>query len=129
MEYTSDDGRCYYWNAATGTTQWEKPEDANILQPTDPIPSVQVVFNQTSSDLFVFHLPTDWNEAELKRHFEPFGNVTSVKVILDRETGQSRGFGFVGYEHLAEATIAMQNMNGYQVGGKRLKVSLKKENR
>eukprot|EP01053_Blabericola_migrator_P000119 Blabericola_migrator_1__118@NODE_102_length_14292_cov_312_776380_g90_i0_p2_GENE_NODE_102_length_14292_cov_312_776380_g90_i0NODE_102_length_14292_cov_312_776380_g90_i0_p2_ORF_typecomplete_len666_score97_77RRM_1/PF00076_22/7_1e19RRM_1/PF00076_22/7_2e16RRM_1/PF00076_22/1_7e18RRM_5/PF13893_6/0_00018RRM_5/PF13893_6/0_00015RRM_5/PF13893_6/0_015RRM_7/PF16367_5/5_8e05RRM_7/PF16367_5/0_35RRM_7/PF16367_5/0_01Limkainb1/PF11608_8/0_00093Limkainb1/PF11608_8/22Limkainb1/PF11608_8/0_11DUF1866/PF08952_11/0_0053 len=76
-------------------------------------------------NLFIFHLPSDWRENELKEAFAPFGNILSAKVVK-RPDGSSKGYGFVCFEHQQDAMAAASQMNGYSVGGKRLKVSLKK---
>lgn len=76
-------------------------------------------------NLFIFHLPSDWREAELKEAFSPFGNILSAKVVK-RPDGSSKGYGFVCFEHQHDALTAASQMNGFSVGGKRLKVSLKK---
>eukprot|EP01055_Gregarina_sp_Pseudo9_P000075 Gregarina_sp_Pseudo_9__74@NODE_104_length_4259_cov_13_977014_g96_i0_p1_GENE_NODE_104_length_4259_cov_13_977014_g96_i0NODE_104_length_4259_cov_13_977014_g96_i0_p1_ORF_typecomplete_len656_score106_97RRM_1/PF00076_22/3_5e19RRM_1/PF00076_22/3_5e16RRM_1/PF00076_22/1_8e18RRM_5/PF13893_6/6_9e05RRM_5/PF13893_6/0_00013RRM_5/PF13893_6/0_0036RRM_7/PF16367_5/4_2e05RRM_7/PF16367_5/0_15RRM_7/PF16367_5/0_0013Limkainb1/PF11608_8/0_00067Limkainb1/PF11608_8/14Limkainb1/PF11608_8/0_0065DUF1866/PF08952_11/0_00073DU len=76
-------------------------------------------------NLFIFHLPSDWRETELKEAFSPFGNILSAKVVK-RPDGSSKGYGFVCFEHQQDALAAASQMNGFSVGGKRLKVSLKK---
>eukprot|EP01054_Gregarina_sp_Poly1_P000539 Gregarina_sp_Poly_1__538@NODE_112_length_13900_cov_236_895034_g99_i0_p2_GENE_NODE_112_length_13900_cov_236_895034_g99_i0NODE_112_length_13900_cov_236_895034_g99_i0_p2_ORF_typecomplete_len664_score95_16RRM_1/PF00076_22/4_9e19RRM_1/PF00076_22/1_6e16RRM_1/PF00076_22/1_6e18RRM_5/PF13893_6/0_0015RRM_5/PF13893_6/0_00014RRM_5/PF13893_6/0_025RRM_5/PF13893_6/1e04RRM_7/PF16367_5/0_00013RRM_7/PF16367_5/0_1RRM_7/PF16367_5/0_0041DUF1866/PF08952_11/0_00091DUF1866/PF08952_11/0_3DUF1866/PF08952_11/0_9Limkainb1/ len=76
-------------------------------------------------NLFIFHLPSDWREAELKEAFASFGNILSAKVVK-RPDGSSKGYGFVCFEHQQDALAAAAQMNGFSVGGKRLKVSLKK---
>jgi CUG-BP- and ETR3-like factor len=58
--------------------------------------------------------------------FATFGNLLSAKVFVDRATNQSKCFGFVSYDNPNSATAAIQTMNGFQVGMKRLKVQLKK---
>jgi RNA recognition motif-containing protein len=52
--------------------------------------------------------------------------VISAKIFVDKITGQSKGFGFVSYDNAASAALAIQSMAGYEIGGKRLKVELKK---
>eukprot|EP00091_Calanus_sinicus_P025703 TRINITY_DN9958_c0_g1_i1.p1 TRINITY_DN9958_c0_g1~~TRINITY_DN9958_c0_g1_i1.p1 ORF type:complete len:158 (+),score=23.30 TRINITY_DN9958_c0_g1_i1:661-1134(+) len=56
----------------------------------------------------------------------PFGNVISSKVFIDRATNQSKCFGFVSFDNPTSAQAAIQAMNGFQIGMKRLKVQLKK---
>ena len=58
--------------------------------------------------------------------FLPFGNVISSKVFIDRATNQSKCFGFVSFDNPTSAQAAIQAMNGFQIGMKRLKVQLKK---
>eukprot|EP00276_Gloeochaete_wittrockiana_P000497 CAMPEP_0184675818 /NCGR_PEP_ID=MMETSP0308-20130426/88008_1 /TAXON_ID=38269 /ORGANISM="Gloeochaete witrockiana, Strain SAG 46.84" /LENGTH=298 /DNA_ID=CAMNT_0027123585 /DNA_START=382 /DNA_END=1278 /DNA_ORIENTATION=- len=76
-------------------------------------------------NLFVFHLPTEVDDATLFRLFSPFGALESVKVITDKTTGESKGYGFVKYFRMADALQSIQQMNGFQVGSKHLKVSFK----
>ena len=71
-------------------------------------------------NLFVAGLPYDLDDAELMEIFEKFGTVTSAKVAIDKETGKSRGFGFVEMPNSAEATDAIENLNDISLGKKPL---------
>jgi RNA recognition motif-containing protein len=76
-----------------------------------------------STKLFVGSLPWAVNDDALKAVFEPHGAVISAKVITDRQTGRSRGFGFVEMENEAEASNAIQALNGSELKGRNIIVS------
>jgi CUG-BP- and ETR3-like factor len=115
------------------------------------------------ANLFVYHLPHDLTDADLATAFNPFGNVISAKVYVDKFTGESKGFGksspvalrrvhsltpkglrlesinrsnssfhfyrlpgFVSYDSVMSAEAAIEQMNGFQIGNKRLKVQHKR---
>ena len=68
--------------------------------------------------IFVAGLPYDMDDAELEEFFEKFGTVTSVKVAMDRETGKSKGFGFVEMPNDTEAREAIEGLNDISLGKK-----------
>lgn len=76
-----------------------------------------------SIKLFVGSLPWAVNDEALKSAFEPYGKVLSAKVIIDRNTKRSRGFGFVEMESEAEAAAAIQALNGSDLKGRNIIVS------
>ncbi|KAH6799704.1 hypothetical protein C2S51_036188 [Perilla frutescens var. frutescens] len=81
------------------------------------------------ANLFIFHIPQHYGDAELANLFQRFGKVLSAKVFVDRATGVSKCFGFVSYDSPAAAQNAITTMNGYQLGGKKMKVQLKRDNK
>ncbi|XP_072164810.1 CUGBP Elav-like family member 1-A isoform X3 [Diadema setosum] len=91
--------------AATNQKQKEGPEGAN---------------------LFIYHLPQDYTDSDLVSMFSPYGAILSAKVFIDKNTNLSKCFGFVSYDSPLSAQTAIQSMNGFSVGTKRLKVQLKR---
>lgn len=75
-----------------------------------------------SNKLFVGGLSWDTDDDSLRNAFEPHGEIREAKVITDRETGRSRGFGFVTYVNGADADKAIEAMNGASLDGRTLKV-------
>ncbi|XP_078583209.1 CUGBP Elav-like family member 2 isoform X38 [Branchiostoma floridae x Branchiostoma japonicum] len=78
------------------------------------------------ANLFIYHLPQEFGDQDLMQTFMPFGNVISAKVFIDKQTNLSKCFGFVSYDNPVAAQAAIQAMNGFQIGMKRLKVQLKR---
>jgi cold-inducible RNA-binding protein len=77
--------------------------------------------------LFVAGLPYDLDDAELEEIFEKFGPVVSAKVAMDKETGKSRGFGFVEMSESADAKEAIEHLNEISLGKKPLVVKAAEE--
>ena len=74
------------------------------------------------SKLFVGGLAWATDENSLKTHFANYGEVTDAKVISDRETGRSRGFGFITFAEESSANEAMENLNGSELDGRTIRV-------
>src|SRR6187401_1162880 len=70
--------------------------------------------------IFIAGLPYDLDDAELEEIFEKFGKVVSAKVAMDRETGKSKGFGFVEMPNEVEAKDAIESLNDISLGKKPL---------
>ncbi|MBI9080771.1 MAG: RNA-binding protein [Pseudodesulfovibrio sp.] len=75
-----------------------------------------------SKNIYVGNLPWSVTEDEVRAAFEAFGEVTSVKLIEDRETGRPRGFGFVEMED-SGALEAIESLDGKDFGGRNIKVN------
>lgn len=76
--------------------------------------------------IYVGNLPFSATENDVRAMFEKHGKVDSVKLVNDRETGRPRGFGFVDMPS-ADAQTAIQHMNGFDVGGRPLRVNEARE--
>jgi cold-inducible RNA-binding protein len=74
--------------------------------------------------LYVGNLSYNTGESELREMFGAYGTVESVAVITDRDTGRSKGFGFVEFGNDAEAQAAISGLNGKEVSGRSLTVSV-----
>jgi RNA recognition motif-containing protein len=74
-------------------------------------------------DIYVGNLSYSATDADLRGLFEAYGKVSSARVIADKFSGQSRGFGFVEMPEQAEAETAIQNTNGSDFMGRRLRVN------
>jgi RNA recognition motif-containing protein len=74
-------------------------------------------------NIYVSNLSFNVQDEDLREFFAPFGEVTSAKVINDRQTGQSRGFGFVEWSVVASANKAIEELNGGSVDGRTIRVT------
>jgi cold-inducible RNA-binding protein len=74
-------------------------------------------------NIFVGNLNFNTSEDELRQIFEPFGSVDRVSIMTDRDTGRSRGFGFVEMTNNEDGEKAISALNGTQIGGRTLNVN------
>lgn len=74
-------------------------------------------------NIYVGNLSYSMSEDELREAFAAHGEVSSVKILSDRETGRSRGFGFVEMPNASEGEKAIAQLNGKDVGGRALRVN------
>ena len=72
--------------------------------------------------LFVAGLPNDFDDVDLKEMFELYGTVNFAKIVMDRETGRSKGFGFVDMPDEAEAKGAIETLDNASIRGKKMAV-------
>ncbi|MGB5209448.1 MAG: RNA-binding protein [Gammaproteobacteria bacterium] len=74
-------------------------------------------------NIYVGNLPYSTTDADLQAMFQEFGSVQSAKVIIDRETQRSKGFGFVEMASSDEGNKAIEALNGNEVGGRQMRVN------
>ncbi len=77
--------------------------------------------------IYVGNLPYQTTEQDLESLFTEYGQVNSVAIIVDRQTGRSRGFGFVEMENESEATSAIEGLNERELGGRNLVINEARE--
>ena len=134
-EYETEDGQKYYHNSASGETSWERPAQyiKGTSQPHTPwwADSAQrggeSRVGPPGATLFVARQMRrgeydNFDSHDLERAFEKYGTLLRATITLDRETGVSKGFGFVSFSSAEEADAAMQAMHGTMIGGKRLRI-------
>ncbi len=73
--------------------------------------------------IYVGNLPFAYQDADLAKLFEEFGEIKSAKIIMDRDMGRSKGFGFVEIEDDGVAMNAVEQLNGKEVNGRPLRVN------
>lgn len=73
-------------------------------------------------NIYVSNISFSLDEEDLSQAFAEYGGVSSVKIIVDKFTGKSRGFGFVEMDNDAEAKNAIKNLDGFELGGRELQV-------
>ncbi|KAF4683701.1 hypothetical protein FOZ62_025353 [Perkinsus olseni] len=149
-EYLSQsDGRYYYHNARTCQTQWDVPYEFQNMGPP-PAPSPQPQQQDRSygggygpmqtpraqqqrrdgpmgANVFVYNIPPEWTDGDLVREFGSCGAISTTRVIIDSQTNQSKGYGFVSFHEVRSAMKACDTMDGFMTStGRRLKVQIKK---
>ena len=77
-----------------------------------------------SNKLYVGNLSYSVRDDDLQQHFSAFGNVQSAKVMMERDTGRSKGFGFVEMSSSQEAQAAIEGLHGKNMGGRDLTVNI-----
>lgn len=78
-------------------------------------------------NIYVGNVPYNSTEEDLGNLFSEYGTVTSVKIIINKHTGRSKGFGFVEMANEAEGNKAVESLDGYEINGRNLRVDKAKE--
>jgi RNA recognition motif-containing protein len=74
-------------------------------------------------NIYVGNLPFDAQESDLRKIFSEYGPIDSAAVVMDRDTGRSRGFGFIELTDSGQAAQAIEKLNGYDWNGRQLTVN------
>jgi hypothetical protein len=85
---------------------------------TSPGPPIQTTASNKGPDganLFIFHIPNHFTNLDMFRLFCQYGNLLSVRIMVEKDTGRSRGFGFVSYDSPESAALAIKELNGFAV--------------
>eukprot|EP00916_Digyalum_oweni_P011299 GHVL01018826.1.p2 GENE.GHVL01018826.1~~GHVL01018826.1.p2 ORF type:complete len:292 (+),score=57.13 GHVL01018826.1:2389-3264(+) len=129
VTYTTPEGHPYYYNVITSVTSWEKPAELDSKSQTimpNPVVAAATGFGPVGCNVYLFHLPHEWTEAEIRNVFSPYGQILGVRVPRCDQSGKNKGYAFVSYESNKAALNAVVGLNGLHAGGKWLKVTLKK---
>ncbi|GET89139.1 RNA-binding protein, putative [Leishmania tarentolae] len=111
-------------SAASTPAQQSKPESVAAPAAGESSVSGGYAYDpEVLRNLIVNYLPPLMNEAQVYELFGQFGRIESVKIIYDKITGESRGYGFVKYQFFFSATYAVFYLNRFEIGGKKLKVA------
>jgi hypothetical protein len=97
-----------------------RPEAAygQYFPASSPGPPIQTTTSNKGPDganLFIFHIPNHFTNIDMYQLFCPYGNLLSVRIMVERDTGRSRGFGFVSYDLPESAALAIKELNGFAV--------------
>jgi RNA recognition motif-containing protein len=132
-EYFAPDGKAYFYNTETKVTTWDVPEEFKVQPPPPPPQRIPTPLSgamdkgPTGSNIFVYGLPDEWRENDFADEFSKFGRIISTKIIYDKVTCRSKGYGFISYTNANAAEEAVASMHGITVSnGKKLKVQIKK---
>ena len=94
------------------------PSGAPYYAATTPGPPIQTTPSNKGPDganLFIFHIPNHFTNLDMYNLFMPYGNLLSVRIMVEKDTGRSRGFGFVSYDSPDSAAMAIKELNGFAV--------------
>jgi RNA recognition motif-containing protein len=93
--------------------------------PGHPIQTTASNKGPDGANLFIFHIPNHYTNVDMYHLFLPYGNLLSVRIMVERETGRSRGFGFVSYDTPEAAAMAIKELNGFPVSSAKFCIFLR----
>jgi len=126
-EHLTPEGHTYYYNTMTGASSWERPPDYQGKARSAPPGGGTKQKGPPGANLFVVRKMRrgeydDFDDVQLRDAFARFGNLLRAEITLDKDTGISKGFGFVSFTTVEEADAAMASMNGAMIGGRQIRV-------
>lgn len=83
--------------------------------PGPPIQTTNSNKGPDGANLFIFHIPNHFTNLDMYQLFCPYGNLLSVRIMVEKDSGRSRGFGFVSYDSPDSAALAIKELNGFPV--------------
>ena len=83
--------------------------------PGPPIQTTSANKGPDGANLFVFHIPNHFSNLDMYQLFCHYGNLLSVRIMVEKDTGRSRGFGFVSYDNPDAAALAIKELSGFAV--------------
>lgn len=83
--------------------------------PGPPIQTTSSNKGPEGANLFIFHIPNHFTNIDMYQLFYPYGNLLSVRIMVEKDSGRSRGFGFVSYDSPESAALAIKELNGFAV--------------
>jgi len=83
--------------------------------PGPPIQTTTSNKGPEGANLFIFHIPNHFTNLDMYQLFCPYGTLLSVRIMVEKDTGRSRGFGFVSYDNPESAAMAIKELNGFAV--------------
>jgi len=134
-----ENGGTYYWNQVTGESTWTRPADYNppvagggALRPAGGCGEGPNTKGPHGANLFVVRKMRrgeydEFNDNDLRTEFGKFGTVTRAEMTMDKETGWSKGFGFVSFSDPSEADAAVAQVHGSWMAGREMKVEKTRE--
>lgn len=109
--------------AKAAVPQVKKTEPAKSSKKQAPVAKSETTKEEGTVSIYAGSLPYEAGQDEIRSAFEAFGTVSSVRIVIDKPTGKSKGYGFVEMPVKEEALAAIEGLNGREFSGKKLKVN------